>query len=337
MAEAAYNETVARAFAELTKLAYCGPLPGLFGAVATTCHSPKYYTAAPHGTCASAGFGAVPGSVRQFYPPEVTTSVTSGPFGYVFKLDSIQGSHVMPGCAVVFRGSINSVTTTKGESAEPADGLTKCQNCSVNAEYLQSWDRISHSLMGKLWQLGCMPSTLPNARGSLVHLTGHGTGAAIAAVAAWELSQAGYSLAPAYLFGSPRVGNLRFAEELHSRFLNDGSSLYSITYGNDGVPAWPDSPDYASLGYQVHYRSLNSSSHQICGISPTEGEHCGVPKLHGDALATRSKECCSSPLAPAGSFCNMTAFASQCYGGLPTQYVLGQAGISKKPAFLQQS
>lgn len=240
--------------------------------------------------------------------------VADGVFAYVAKLwPNLQNSSFKPGCLVAFRGSVeNGVNSKRDQMGTLVSGVTNCTGCTVHLGYKEAWDSVKFNVWQGLQTLGCTPTS----EEMVIHMTGHGSGAAVATLAMWELAQVGYRFAPAHLFGSPRVGNKVFTKALHSYFDRQGVALYSIANEPDGLPLSPDDGGYARHGHQVFYPSVDSKIHQVC--IPEDQECSDTVVGNGN----RSKDVCQSALAPAKSFCRFTDFALQCYGGLSTDFLL---------------
>jgi len=134
-----YNDTLAEAFADMSKLAYCGPLPGLFAAVAQSCQSSHVYHLGAVGSCARAGFGVVPGTILEITAPD--GSVTDGVFAYIAKVWPNMKKAVSffkPGCMVVFRGSVeNGVNGERDQLRTLVSGVTNCTGCTVHRGWCQ--------------------------------------------------------------------------------------------------------------------------------------------------------------------------------------------------------
>ena len=77
-----------------------------------------------------------------------------------------------------------------------------------------------------------------HTQGYTLYVTGHSLGGALAIIAAKHLERD--SLAACYTFGSPRVGNEEFGEEIRA-------PIYRIVNAADGVPRVP--PSWASRGF----------------------------------------------------------------------------------------
>ena len=80
--------------------------------------------------------------------------------------------------------------------------------------------------------------------GYSLYITGHSPGGALAVIAARELERD--SLAACYTFGSPRVGNEEFGEEIRT-------PIYRIVNAADGVPRVPPSWLIDGIAFAVYF------------------------------------------------------------------------------------
>jgi len=310
-ARASYSPAAAAAFASMAKTAYCGPLPGVFAAVAASCGRTPAGTAAT--SCEVANFTVVPGSVRMVVADD--SDVRNAVFGIVAKTAlnpdaKSKPPPVKPGCVVVFRGTVdNYANSLRDHQTGTVGGLTNCTSCGVHQGYKAAYDKVGAQLRATLDSLLCSPEVPDNN----VYVVGHGSGAALATLAAWELKQAGYNVAGGYLFASPRVGNATMAKAMYKTFTEEGVNLYDIVFGRDSTPFWPE-VGFKSVGHQVYYPSLHKTNYTFCKVERDGGNgFCGVGAVSRQLLT--SKDRCISPLAPNGTFCDFTGFASKCYGG----------------------
>jgi triacylglycerol lipase len=77
-----------------------------------------------------------------------------------------------------------------------------------------------------LWQINNLDES------AQLHITGHSLGGALATLAAYDLDSLGFKINSVYTFGSPRVGDRRFAAAFNARF--EGRS-YRIINDSDIV------------------------------------------------------------------------------------------------------
>jgi hypothetical protein len=233
-----YNETEALEYAHLATAAYCG--------------GPKFSRAALESWQCGPSCSSVPGlqSVRQVIGSR-TDSV-----GFVGWL---RGR-----CVVAFRGT----TDFSGWVADlqsgwhrtlSKDGInctSKGKDCRVGAGWSHIYTAIRKHLRGNLTAIGCYP-------GSRVVFTGHSLGGAVAQLAMYDLSLAGYVIEKGYFFGSPRAGNAGFAQAFVDKV--GPGIVYRVTHNEDPVPHLP--PElfgFIHVGTEVFYNANVSGGYDVC-------------------------------------------------------------------------
>jgi len=299
-AESLYNQTVAEAFAALAKLSYCGNLPGIYGTVASSCS--LWGVPGVSTTCEKSGFEVVPGFVKT-----LTVTGQDSLFGYAAKVQGVsEESPVSKGVVISIRGSINSMNSSvMDKKTTVSTDIAGCKGCSVHEGYSEEYGKLKHALDDALIEFDCFPGDCT------VHVTGHGSGAAIAAIAAWELSTSNYTIGTSYVFGMPQVGCEKFAEHMNERFTGKEGPIFQVTFGKDSVTRWPFEGNFKSWGVEAHYEDLNTTKPQLC-MAGTEG--CGVKQYTKYQLTATDH--CKSALAPDGDMCKFSYWSMQCYGGL---------------------
>jgi len=120
-------------------------------------------------------------------------------------------------------------------------------------------------------------------------LTGHSLGAALATIAAVELSDR-FRIAGIYTYGQPRVGTSGFRSFFNQRF---GNKLYRFVNDDDIVPRIP--PGYLHVGKLFHFNpqgSLESTLESTAPATETTEPRPLTPaefdQLRADLLATRA-------------------------------------------------
>mmetsp|Transcript_7685 Transcript_7685/g.20690 ORF Transcript_7685/g.20690 Transcript_7685/m.20690 type:complete len:823 (+) Transcript_7685:109-2577(+) len=312
-----YNGGLAKAFAALSKLSFCGPAPGLYASVQMTCGP----------ACEEAGLAVVPGSVRFFGAAD--REVPHAIFGYVARLGAIgrlpgttYSRTVEDSCIIVFRGTdnkANEVSDTESELIEidaansfrnmqeemvnidPASAA--CKGCKVHRGYFRVWRMLRQDLGKQLGEVGCRAS-----KG--VHVTGFSMGGAVATLAMLELRREGFTVLPSYTFEAPRTGNKAFAKTVQ----DVGISLFRITHSKDRIPRTPRSDlGFMHAGQEVHYSNATGSyKYELCTFNSTVS--CGVGKLPREELSA-SRYHCPSPLAPFQDMCDFKNHTSACLTG----------------------
>lgn len=103
-----------------------------------------------------------------------------------------------------------------------------CDDCWVHDGFKESWDEISS------YAFDYVEAAFAAYPDYTLVLTGHSLGAAVATIAAVELRLAGYAC-DIYTVGSPRVGNLAFAQFVTAQ----AGAEYRATHFDDPVPRLP--------------------------------------------------------------------------------------------------
>ncbi|KAG8409941.1 hypothetical protein J3458_019014 [Metarhizium acridum] len=178
--------------------------------------------------------------------------------------------HVRREIVVSIRGSnnIRNYITNLIFSWSDCDFTTKCQ---VHAGFAQAWDEI------KVAVNKAITLATRGKRQYAVVFTGHSLGGAVATLGAAYLRRSGLHVR-LYTYGSPRVGNDRFA----SWFSNIQGGQWRVTHEDDPVPRLPPSfsgyrhitPEYWLSGgnggntYKTDYTIANV---KVCeGIDSTQ-------------------------------------------------------------------
>jgi len=166
---------------------------------------------------------------------------------------------LQPRCVLSFRGSSNVQNWLDNLATWRADAsLDDCDGCATHSGFLSIWMDMRNCVENALEAAGC-------ARGSDIAVTGHSLGAALAALAAFELDIKGWHVVESYDFGRPRVGNDVFAQAYDSRFKG---RTYRITHAQDPVPHLPPQ----LLGFEhtdpeIFYKTNLSSGWRQCNLS----------------------------------------------------------------------
>lgn len=121
-------------------------------------------------------------------------------------------------------------------------GIKTCHNgTAVHQGFYYAFESLKNSLeqMKGAWA------------GKTVHCVGHSLGGAIATLAADWLKSSGVSDVKLYTFGSPRVGQLMFAQCCSSRLMPQ--NIYRVYHRTDPVPMVPTWPFYHVPNYGGDY------------------------------------------------------------------------------------
>jgi len=150
------------------------------------------------------------------------------------------------GCLVAVRGSrvrANWVMNFRFFHDPSYDSRDTCPGCRVETGFNGVWQAAADKVKEKLLQKGCAP----RGKNSLIYVTGHSLGGAVAAIATMDLYQMGYD--PQLInFEAPRPGNAAFAYWLKQT----GKPQFRITFNADPVTAIPP----AWVGYSGHGQEM---------------------------------------------------------------------------------
>jgi hypothetical protein len=146
-------------------------------------------------------------------------------------------------------GSNNGTSGEPPSSSPPADEK-KCNNCTVHAGFLTSWENTRSLVL----------SSVAEARVKYpdyeIVLVGHSLGGAVAALAGLEMQLRGWKPVVT-TFGEPRIGNAGLAEFVNALFDldaggesqdGDGMRYRRVTHVNDPIPLLP----LEEWGYVMH-------------------------------------------------------------------------------------
>jgi len=151
------------------------------------------------------------------------------------------------GLVVTLRSAL--LTEALADDAELV-ALEACAECKVSKAVAAEWASLRNALTSAL-------TSQPHK----VTITGHGASAALATLAALDLSEAGVPVAELVTFGEPRVGNAAFAA-----FYEDSAVYphFRVTHGRDPfVHAPASSAGFSHVGREVFFNKA-SSSYQLC-------------------------------------------------------------------------
>eukprot|EP00931_Biecheleriopsis_adriatica_P044283 TRINITY_DN25315_c0_g1_i1.p1 TRINITY_DN25315_c0_g1~~TRINITY_DN25315_c0_g1_i1.p1 ORF type:complete len:324 (-),score=50.71 TRINITY_DN25315_c0_g1_i1:66-983(-) len=159
-------------------------------------------------------------------------------------------------CLVAFRGS----KTLLNYLLDDFDFLLvepygNCPECKVHSGFHRSWQSLASEVARHLSSLGCENKSL--------RITGHSLGAAMAALAAFDLAGS-FKLKDVYTLGQPRVGNAAWVEAFEQRTLS--ASYFRLVDYMDAIPRLPmkDFLGYRHPGPEVWYEATRNGSYRIC-------------------------------------------------------------------------
>lgn len=155
---------------------------------------------------------------------------------------------------IVFRGTSNLADWIQDLKFAHSTPLEGCSGCEVELGFNENYNALQSQILTAL-------SGIDTSAG--LAITGHSLGAAMAALAAWDLSHS-YNVVELYTFGEPRVGNAAFAAALAASV-----TAWRVTHNADIVPHVP----FEDLGYQHHPTEIwyNEASSGFTQCSSSNG------------------------------------------------------------------
>lgn len=212
-------------------------------------------------------------------------------------------------CFLSFRGSSvssNYVADFSGVQVHPpAHSFPGCEGCSVHAGFLLIWETLEADIKSTLSEFGCGPTS---SQGLVV--TGHSLGAASAHLAMYALHHAGFRIAEAYTFESPRSGNKAFSTQF-SKLFHSRIPMYRLTHNRDVVPHLPP-----ALGGWVHvpqevfysYGADGVVQHHVCDDEEGEDDQCAKQV---NPIRLSISDHCSVPWVQTGNMCDNCSSATR--------------------------
>jgi len=191
-------------------------------------------------------------------------------------------------CTLVFRGSKDVYNVLEDLTFFPK-AVPGCHGCKVHSGFYNSWRSVEPQVREQLNRLGCENSTLS--------IVGHSLGAAMAAIAAYDLSEssgtsqraphtpakrdapsAQWSVGRVYTYGQPRVGNERFAAAFDARLAALGVTHFRVVEYRDAVPHLPPAnmlwEGWAHTGEEVYYNATALGQFITCRLA--NDTHCSA-------------------------------------------------------------
>jgi len=168
---------------------------------------------------------------------------------------------------VAFRGTQNNFETGFQDwmdnlNAAPVD-YPDCADCKVHPGFRDAYMSVSSSIRK---DVELLLKEKPHAK---LYITGHSLGGALATVCAVHLGASadsiGQPVSAVYTFGSPRVGNEKFAAFFHTATL----ASWRITHSHDAVVHAPGEGSwwgYHHVANEVFYDE-SFKSHRVCSGS----------------------------------------------------------------------
>mmetsp|Transcript_52810 Transcript_52810/g.136367 ORF Transcript_52810/g.136367 Transcript_52810/m.136367 type:complete len:534 (-) Transcript_52810:77-1678(-) len=288
-----FQPEMAKAFAALTKLTYCGQQPGVYASIVSSCRT----------FCADAGFSIIPGTVRS---AGVSDSKVAGAISFfVAKFERTEEEANIPadGCVLAIRGTggKSGAWQDSNEFRSQQSNLVslpgnKCKGCLVHGGYLSVWTKVQDRAVQELRSIGCTA-----AHKSPLYLTGHSMGGAVAEIGMYYLKELGFHVETSYTFEAPRISNKAFGQALNGLYEND-IGLFRVTHMKDSVPRTPESEDssYANIAHEVHVGAA-VDDYTVCKAGDDD---CGIMQYKRSELRSDAEGFCSNPFAPQGDLCS---------------------------------
>lgn len=319
-AESMFSASTAEAFAMFAKTSYCGPLPGVSAALDVSCGQEQ------DSACSTAGFRIYPNSVRTFSVADHETP--NSLFGFVALVQPLaNNATVSSGVVISIRGSIEEYSNSiRDKQTQVVRGLLGCKDCGVHKGYHISYQKLKPHLDLALANLGCTPSWCR------IYVTGHGSGAALGSIIAWELFARNYSIGTSYLFSAPRVGDGTFAKRMGETFMGEKEEpIFHVIYGKDSAPRWPFNATFTPWGFEAYFAAASENRKPSAAMRPSQiclagREDCGIGRIAKQALT--HLDMCRNPLAENGTICTFVSYMSTCH------YGQGFQAIRKLPEYL---
>mmetsp|Transcript_6491 Transcript_6491/g.14973 ORF Transcript_6491/g.14973 Transcript_6491/m.14973 type:complete len:348 (-) Transcript_6491:256-1299(-) len=172
-------------------------------------------------------------------------------------------------CFVAFRGTANVGGLQADLNSMVLVRKDNCwyegEQCRVSGSFQNTYDAGKDRIKEALANLSC----------SQIDITGHSLGGALTTLAAWDMSREGYNLRHLYNFGSPRLGDVTFANAIGAQLAP--RTLMRVTRFDDPIVLLPALGKlYIHAGTEVYYDGAVSDGVQICLGQEVDG--CSVDK-----------------------------------------------------------
>lgn len=171
------------------------------------------------------------------------------------------------GIFAAFRGSTNTMNWINNMKVQQISPWNN--SVMVDKGFYQDYEYIKSQLYESLYTLSKMYNT------SDVVLTGHSMGSVLTMLSAYEIIKF-HDFTVKYLitFGSPRLGNMEFVNEMNGFILKLDIKSYRITHENDMVPHLPQNfMDYYHVTNEIWYNEPNTK-YIVCNDTSQEDPMC---------------------------------------------------------------
>ena len=196
------------------------------------------------------------GALTGFVPTYAINDTSHDTHGYIGYTESKKSIYV------VFRGSESIKNWVSNLDAVLTD-YPKCSGCDVHEGFYKAEQ---HSINNILSEVKILKEKYPSFE---IVVTGHSLGAALATLASVDIKEAGLEPVYVYTFGSPRVGDTKFAEWYTESMTN----AHRITHHKDMVVHSPMHERFTHVGNEL-YEEDNTVPVALNTCSGLEDKHC---------------------------------------------------------------
>lgn len=212
-------------------------------------------------------------------------------------------------CILGFRGSKTLLNYLLDDfNLAWTEPYADCPKCRVHAGFYKSWQSLKEQTFREIAAAGCEKKP--------IRVVGHSLGAAMAAIASFELVQ-NYTLKHVYTFGQPRASNQDWVEAFQQRMAK--VPYFRVVDYMDAVPHLPprgfvDTSDdfhatvggYLHPGPEVFYNATRRGSYRFC--SDGEDPTCSNQYSAAECLLHTCCHCSYLGMNP----CNLNDSKPQC-------------------------
>lgn len=267
MARSVVTSSIALCVASAAEYSESEAVKNLYLSVSAYCGAPKFnQTYLSDWDCGPSCSGA--GSVTDITNFEDSSK---GVFGFA--------GHSSGHCILVFRGTSSGDGWKTDLKATLTDfNHPDCAGCKVETGFFGGYQAVRTSILEALSRYSCQD----------VSITGHSLGAALATIAAYDLSP-NYTIKEVYNYGSPRVGNPTFAKAYDAK----GITTFRVTHHKDPIPHGPTlGMGFSHVSGEIFYSNTTEGGYKVCqgGEDKSCADQFGGSLLSDIGLAL----CCSS-------------------------------------------
>jgi hypothetical protein len=184
-----------------------------------------------------------------------------------------------------------------------------CEGCRVHKGYSFVHEYLRPGVERALKELGCGPTSkeLEEADRKQVFVTGHSMGAGLSTMFMYDLQMNKYKVGLSYIYESPRVGNMIFAQHFRFAFGRD-VPMFRISSNKDLIVHTPVRNEggfgggYTHAGAEVYYGPAWKDEpeamykYSICGEDEPDDVRCGNRFNALDSLLTAASDHVDIPL-----------------------------------------